>query len=123
MTTTDNDHNDHNRSISELIAMHGRERLFVHPLLWTQRQLHLLGCSVVDGGTLTVCAVPPRPASPVPAPTAAQRHMAEMQIDSNKARCLARGNHVYGKGWSLVGLLKVAGCYTLVAFLLAGTMC
>ena len=35
----------------------------MHPLLWTQRQLHLLSCTFTDGGILTpaVCAMPPLP--------------------------------------------------------------
>jgi len=48
-------------SISELISMHGRERLFVHPLLWTQRQALPFGLQLLRGGVLTptVRAAPP----------------------------------------------------------------
>ncbi|KAK3291548.1 uncharacterized protein B0H64DRAFT_247732 [Chaetomium fimeti] len=33
-------------SIKRIIALHPRERLFVQPLLWTNRQLALLGCRI-----------------------------------------------------------------------------
>ncbi|KAK4130232.1 hypothetical protein BT67DRAFT_445867 [Trichocladium antarcticum] len=33
-------------SINRLLALHPRERLLVHPLCWTDRQLDLLGCRI-----------------------------------------------------------------------------
>jgi len=30
--------------ISRILSSHPRERLYVHPLTWTQRHLELLGC-------------------------------------------------------------------------------
>lgn len=31
--------------LSRILSLYPRERLFVHPLIWTQRQLDLLGCT------------------------------------------------------------------------------
>jgi hypothetical protein len=33
-------------SIHRLVALHARERLLVHPFLWTDRQVALLGCRI-----------------------------------------------------------------------------
>ncbi|KAF6806417.1 hypothetical protein CSOJ01_08837 [Colletotrichum sojae] len=35
-------------SVSHILRLHHRERLVVHPLLWTSRQLDLLSCAFVD---------------------------------------------------------------------------
>lgn len=37
-------------SIRGRMALYPRERLFVHPFLWSERQLSLLGCKFVDTG-------------------------------------------------------------------------
>jgi len=117
MTNAANDADDADQqsSISELIAMHGRERLFVHPLLWTQRQFHLLGYTFTDGGILTptVYAMPPSPRCTAPM-TAVQRDMVDRFSNASKARSLATGKRLYGKWWSLVGLLQEAGHYKFV---------
>jgi len=114
IAANDADDADQQSSISELIAMHSRERLFVHPLLWTQRQLHLLGCTFADGGILTptpiVCAMPPSPRCTA-LMTAVQRDMADRFSNASKARSLATGKRIYGKWWSLIGLLQEVGRY------------
>jgi hypothetical protein len=52
----------HRLSISQIISTHPRERLFTHPLIWTERQISLLSCEFFDDGTI---AVPPSvPGSP-----------------------------------------------------------
>ncbi|KAK0736349.1 hypothetical protein B0T21DRAFT_366758 [Apiosordaria backusii] len=108
-------------SISELISAYPRERLFVHPLLWTRRHLGLLGCEFSDDGILSP---PPSPTTVLPSPTHNQsgigndnkatwveRHFAEQYSDTNKARCLATSERLHDKCWSLTQLLKEFECY------------
>ena len=54
-------------SVNKLISTYPRERLFVHPLLWTQRHLSLLCCEFVDMGF-----PPPPPPVAQPNPTEPQ---------------------------------------------------
>jgi hypothetical protein len=46
----------HQLSISQIISLHPRERLYTHPLVWTARHLGLLSCTFINDGTIT--AVP-----------------------------------------------------------------
>ena len=46
-------------SIFQLTSTYPRERLFVHPLIWTARHLDLLHCQFTDGGTITIASPPP----------------------------------------------------------------
>jgi hypothetical protein len=103
-------------SISELISAYPRERLYVHPLLWTRRHLSLLGCEFSDDGILSI---PPPPTTIHPPSTHNQLgigndneatwvelHFAEQYSDTNKARCLATSKRLHDKCWSLGQLLK-----------------
>lgn len=61
-------------SMLQLITTHPRERLFVHPLLWTGRHLDLLRCEFFDGGIIgaqsahqaqpPTTGAPPMPSTP-----------------------------------------------------------
>lgn len=56
-------------SVAQLIAIHSRGRLFVHPLLWTAQLLNPSRCHFLDFGTIPIA--PPPPSSP---PSRASNH-------------------------------------------------
>jgi hypothetical protein len=45
-------------SILRLISTYPRERLFVHPLIWTTRHLDLLHCEFFNGGIISIASTP-----------------------------------------------------------------
>ena len=119
-TTTDehNTTNTSNLSISRLIATHSRERLFVHPLLWTTRHLSLLRCQFLDLGAITVVPLPLPSPQLVPAHlstsnnndsndanTKAQYYLASIYSDTSVARRLATCRVPITKGHALSRLL------------------
>jgi len=119
-TGTEDTTNTSNLSISRLIAAHPRERLFVHPLLWTTRHLSLLRCQFLDLEVITV-APPPPPPPPPPlasgnvstgdeddgndATAKVQRYLASIYSDANVARRLATSRVPITKGHALSQLL------------------
>ncbi|KAK3367365.1 hypothetical protein B0T24DRAFT_389259 [Lasiosphaeria ovina] len=111
-------------SISQLIAAHPRERLFIHPLLWTRRHLCLLGCQFFDLGVITIAPSPPPPSTPDSVlaisddgvgdeddTTEAQRYLANLNSDTNVARRLATCQVPVTKGHAMSLLLKQLKCY------------
>jgi len=105
-----------NLSVSRLIAAHSRERLFVHPLLWTTRHLSLLRCQFLNLGVLTILAPPPPPlvlgnvsTSDIgdgdDAAAKVHRYLANIYSDTNVARRLATSQFPITKGHALSQLL------------------
>ncbi|KAM7188545.1 hypothetical protein V8F33_010588 [Rhypophila sp. PSN 637] len=72
-------------SIFQLLRAYPRERLYVHPVLWTQLHLKLLGCEFADGGIFST----PPPGEPNNNNNV--RTAAERQTDTNQARFFAKG--------------------------------
>ena len=105
-------------SISELISAYPRERLFVHPLLWTRQHLDLLGCEFSDDDIFSppTTALPPTPTHNQPSvgndkpATWVERYFTELYSDVNKARCLATSERLHDKCWSLAQFLKDFEC-------------
>ncbi|KAK0655391.1 hypothetical protein B0T16DRAFT_10383 [Cercophora newfieldiana] len=114
-TTTDEHDttNTSNLSISRLIATHPRERLFVHPLLWTTRHLSLLGCQFLDLGAITVVPLPLPSPQLVPAHRSTSNNndgndaitKAQYHLDASVARRLATCRVPITKGHALSRLL------------------
>ncbi|KAK4209901.1 hypothetical protein QBC37DRAFT_485764 [Rhypophila decipiens] len=73
-------------SIFQLLRAYPRERLYVHPILWTQLHLKLLGCEFADGGIFSTPPPPPGEPNNNNVRTAAER-----QTDTNQARFFAKG--------------------------------
>jgi len=58
-------------SILRLISTYPRERLFVHPLIWTTRHLDLLRCEFFNGGIIRIASTPQQPPNIIAVPTPA----------------------------------------------------
>ncbi|KLU92845.1 hypothetical protein MAPG_11807 [Magnaporthiopsis poae ATCC 64411] len=89
-------------SIMRLISTNARERLYVHPVLWTSRHLALLGWEFVDDGFIDVASLPQQSDPPK-----------EELFDDNwglfSARRFAADTEPSRKMGSLSGLLKGLG--------------
>ncbi|KAK3364232.1 hypothetical protein B0T25DRAFT_598118 [Lasiosphaeria hispida] len=99
-------------SIPQLLALYPRERLFVHPLLWTTRHLRLVHCQFLNLGEVTI-TVPPAPSPPRARSTAihddadeVQRHLDEKQGEYSMQRRLATDPHPITRGSALSRLLR-----------------
>lgn len=102
-------------SIQKLIATHPRERLFVHPLLWTARHLELLGCEFLDRGIITTFPVQQgqslnpaaAPWTPLAAPVSdwLQEYLAHLNSDVRAADFLATSGSTRSKQNALSRLL------------------
>jgi hypothetical protein len=95
--------NTSNLSLSRLIATYSRERLFVHPLLWTTRHLGLLRCRFLDLGVITVVPLPLP--LPLPSPPLVPTYLASIYSDASIARRLATCRVPVTKGHTLSRLL------------------
>ena len=97
-------------SISQLLALHPRERLFVDPLLWTTRHLHLFHCQFRNLGEITV----PPVLSPPQAHNATihddadevQRYLDKIQGDHTLPRRFAISPHPITRASALFQLLR-----------------
>jgi len=99
-------------SVSQLLAFYPRERLFVHPLLWTTRHLRLFHCQFLNLGEIAI-AVPPAP-SPPRTPSATmhddadevQRYLDAIRGDHTMPRRLAACPHPITRASALFRLLR-----------------
>jgi hypothetical protein len=97
-------------SISQLLALHPRERLFVHPLLWTTRHLQLFHCQFRNLGEITVSPVlsPPQAHSVTIRDDAdeVQRYLDKIRGDHTLPRRLAISPHPMTRASALFRLLR-----------------
>ncbi|KAK3694151.1 hypothetical protein B0T22DRAFT_506369 [Podospora appendiculata] len=91
------------------MATFPRERLFVHPLLWTARHLSLLRCQFFDDGVITV--PPVTPSSPADTMLADGGSADEPPGDTSLARALATSSRPGPKGYCLSTLVRELKCY------------
>lgn len=88
-------------SILQLITTNPRERLYVHPLLWTSRHLALLGWEFVDDGVIDVASLPQ--------PDPPKEELLDDDGGLSEARSFVNSPESIGKRISLSWLLKGLG--------------
>ena len=117
-------------SISQLIRTQPRERLFVHPLMWTARHLGLLRCNFFHDKAITIAPLPPPPPPTTPPATLPsppdsvpadddgagelQRYLASINSDASAACRLATCGNAVTKGYAISKLLGELKCYRWV---------
>jgi hypothetical protein len=95
-------------SINRLIALHSRERLFVHPLCWTDRQLTLLQCRFHDCGKAA-----PKESDLPPISKEARRWGPDQDEARRAARLLTRPMEWWRWQFTVRDLLdSVTSCFT-----------